>query len=103
MSEEPREQAARPKRRRVKVGTVHSLSGDRTIHVVVNNLVKHPMYGKYIARRTKLAVHDPQSAAKRDDVVEIAPCRRVSKTKSWRLVRIVRRGEPTAPVPGQEE
>jgi len=89
------------KARRGKTGTVASVGGDKTIHVIVNNLVRHSMYGKYIRRRTKLAVHDPQNAAKQDDVVEIAPCRRMSKTKSWRLVRIVRRSD--APLPAIEQ
>jgi small subunit ribosomal protein S17 len=82
---------------RAKTGTVASVGGDKTIHVIVNNLVKHPMYGKYIRRRTRLAVHDPQNAAKLNDVVEIVPCRRMSKTKSWRLARIVRRREGSLP------
>lgn len=83
--------------RRGKIGTVSSISGEKTIHVIINNLVKHPMYGKYIRRRTKLAVHDPQSAAKLGDVVEIVPCRRISKSKSWRLGRIVRQSEGPMP------
>jgi small subunit ribosomal protein S17 len=90
------------KRQRSRVGTVGSLSGSKTIHVVVNNLVKHPMYGKYIRRRTKLAVHDPRSEADVGDVVEIVPCRRVSKTKSWRLVRVVRRSDAGAAPAGRE-
>ena len=88
---------------RARVGTVTGLSGDKTIRVEVNNLVMHPIYGKYIRRRTKLAVHDPGNAAKLQDVVEVAPCRRVSKTKAWRLVRIVRRGEAIGPVSEQKE
>jgi len=84
---------------RTRTGTVSSVGGDKTIHVVANNLVKHPMYGKYVRRRTKLAVHDPGNVAQLGDVVEIIPCRRVSKSKSWRLVRIVRRSDGTLPVP----
>ena len=89
--------------RRARTGTVSSVGGDKTIHVIVNNLVKHPMYGKYVRRRTKLAVHDPANEAQLDDLVEVIPCRRMSKTKSWRLMRIVRRSDNTPPVPGAVE
>jgi len=72
-------------------GTVCSVSGDKTIHVIIDNLVRHPRYGKYVHRRTKLAVHDPKNQAAVGDLVQVTPCRPISKTKSWRLVRIVRR------------
>ncbi len=75
---------------RALVGTVRSISGTKTINVVVGRLVKHPMYGKYVRRRGKLAVHDPRGLAAVGDLVEIVPCRRLSKTKSWRLVRVTR-------------
>ena len=74
-----------------RVGTVSSRSGEKTVSVVVDNLVKHERYGKFIRRRTKLAVHDADNVANAGDVVEIAPCRRLSKSKSWRLLRVVRR------------
>jgi len=71
-------------------GTVVSAAGNKTIQVEVQNLVKHPMYGKYIRRRTKLAVHDPENAAGVGDTVEIVSCRRLSKNKNHRLTRVVR-------------
>jgi len=52
--------------------------------------VKHPKYGKYIRRRTKLYAHDEENLAKIGDQVEIMECRPISKTKHWRLVRVVR-------------
>lgn len=73
-----------------RTGTVAAISGDKSIGVIIDNLVKHPLYGKYIRRRTKLSVHDPSNAASVGDVVEVIPCRRISKRKSWRLVRVVR-------------
>lgn len=82
----------RSKPKRALVGTVRSISGAKTINVVVDRLVKHPMYGKYVRRRGKLAVHDPRGVAAVGDLVEIVPCRRLSKTKSWRLVRVARSG-----------
>jgi small subunit ribosomal protein S17 len=88
-----------------RTGIVTSKSTAKTIHVTVNAVVKHPQYGKYVRKRTKLAVHDPENKAAEGDLVEIAPCRRVSKTKSWRLVRIVRAGfvpeSPTTADKGQ--
>jgi len=74
---------------RRRTGVVTSTGGDKTIRVAVNALVKHRRYGKYMRRRTKLAVHDPSNAAGPGDTVEISECRPISKTKSWRLVRIV--------------
>ena len=53
--------------------------------------VKDPKYGKYIKRRTKIGVHDEQNQSGVGDVVEIAECRPRSKTKSWRLVKVVER------------
>ncbi len=70
-------------------GKVVTRSGDKSIRVQIEYLVKHPMYGKYIRRRTKLGVHDPHNLAQVGDTVDIAECRPLSKTKSWRLVRIV--------------
>ncbi len=70
-----------------------SAKGEKTILVQISSMVKHPVYGKYIKQRTKLAAHDPLNDAKVGDVVDIGLCRRMSKTKSWRLVRIVRRGD----------
>ncbi|NLW87669.1 MAG: 30S ribosomal protein S17 [Planctomycetes bacterium] len=76
-----------------RTGVVTSKSADKTIQVSVNFLVKHPTYGKYVRQRTKLAVHDPENTAKEGDNVEIVPCRRSSKSKSWRLSRVVRRAD----------
>jgi small subunit ribosomal protein S17 len=72
-------------------GMVISHSGDKSIKVAIDFKVKHPKYGKYIKRRTKLGVHDEHNQAGLGDVVEVAECRPYSKTKSWRLVRVVER------------
>ena len=84
------QQSAKPKAQYLRMGVVRSVSGDKTISVIVNVKVKHPRYGKYVQRRTKLAVHDPSGQAGVGDVVEITTCRPVSMSKAWRLVRIVR-------------
>ena len=102
MESEAKPQQRAPKAIRSRTGIVRSTGGHQTIHVVIENLVKHPTYGKYMRRRTKLAAHDPGSSAQVGDTVEIAPCRRLSKTKSWRLVRIIRRGQAPAVTGGSE-
>jgi len=68
---------------------VESDARDKTRTVSISYSVKHPKYGKYIRRRTKLHVHDERNESKRGDRVEIAECRPVSKTKNWILVRVV--------------
>lgn len=77
--------------RKVRVGVVASSKADKTIKVVCNFSVKHRKYGKYMNRRQTFQVHDPQNEAKDGDRVEIMECRPISKSKSWRLVRVVQR------------
>ena len=72
-------------------GIVLSNSGEKTVKVVINYKVKHPKYGKYVRRRTRLAVHDEHNQSKVGDVVEISECRPRSKTKNFRLVRVVQK------------
>jgi len=76
-----------------KTGRVGKISGNKTISVDVDNLTKHPLYHKYVHKRTRLAVHDPENTAAVGDLVEIAPCRPISKNKTWRLMRIIRHDE----------
>ncbi|MBM4102677.1 MAG: 30S ribosomal protein S17 [Planctomycetes bacterium] len=66
-------------------------SGDQTVKVQIDYLMRHPKYGKYMRRRTRLSVHDPKNIAAKGDTVEIAECRPISKTKNWRLVSIVQK------------
>jgi small subunit ribosomal protein S17 len=79
------------KRQERATGVVVTSGGFRTCSVAINNMVRHPLYGKYIKRRTKLAVHDPMNEAAVGDTVEVSPCRPISKTKRWRLIRIVKK------------
>jgi len=72
---------------------VVSKSGDKSVTVAIDYKVKHPKYGKYMRRRTKLAVHDEHNQSDVGDVVEIAQCRPLSKRKSWRLLKIVQKVE----------
>lgn len=71
------------------VGVVTSDKRDKTRTVEVNYSVKHEKYGKYIRRSTKYQVHDEANAAKLGDTVEIAACRPMSKTKTFRLVKVL--------------
>lgn len=72
-----------------RVGVVESDKRHQTRKVVVNYMSQHPKYGKYIRQRTVLQVHDEANTSKTGDIVEVAPCRPVSKTKNWMLVRVV--------------
>jgi small subunit ribosomal protein S17 len=74
-------------------GRVTSNKMDKTITVVVERLVKHPVYGKYIRRTTKLHAHDEQNECHEGDWVAIKQCRPLSKTKSWMLVSVVNRAQ----------
>ena len=78
---------------RLLTGKVTSTRMDKTIAVSIERLVKHPTYGKYIRRTTKLLAHDETNDAAEGDVVSIKPCRPMSKRKSWVLVRVVERAQ----------
>ena len=84
----------KPRRpRKSQVGRVASAKMDKTITVVVERLVRHPMYEKYVKRRSRLHAHDENNEAGVGDVVEVMATRPLSKTKRWRLVRVVRKAE----------
>jgi small subunit ribosomal protein S17 len=76
---------------RLLTGKVVSNKMDKTVAVSIERLVKHPMYGKYIRRTTKLLAHDENNECKEGDTVSIKPCRPMSRRKSWVLVRVVER------------
>ena len=78
--------------RRSAVGVVTSDKMNKTRRVEIPRLVKHPRYGKYIKRRTICHVHDEQNQSHIGDTVEIMETRPLSKTKHWRLVRVVTKG-----------
>jgi small subunit ribosomal protein S17 len=76
---------------KTKRAVVIGKSSDKTVKVQIDYLMKHPKYGKYLRRRTRLSVHDPENQAATGDLVEITECRPISKTKSWRLVNIIQK------------
>ena len=77
----------------IKVGLVTNHKRDKTRTVTVSYQVRHPKYGKYLKRCTRYHVHDSDNTSRSGDMVEIVNCRPISKTKRWRLVRVVKRGE----------
>ena len=74
---------------RIKIGVVTSDKQDKTRTVSVAYQQRHPKYNKYLKRRQKFHVHDEANKSREGDRVEIAPCRPFSKSKSWRLIRVV--------------
>ena len=74
---------------RTLTGSVTSNAMDKTATVMIERRIKHPVYGKYITRSTKLHVHDENNECNKGDVVVIEQCRPISKTKSWNLVEVV--------------
>ncbi len=80
-------------RRQRKIGVVTSAKMQKSIVVSVERLVKHPLYKKYIKRRSKFMAHDERNEAREGDVVLIEETRPLSKRKRWRLVKIVERAK----------
>jgi small subunit ribosomal protein S17 len=74
-----------------KVGRVVSNKADKTVTVKLERQVKHALYGKYIKRSSKVHAHDEENNCSEGDLVKIAQCRPVSKTKSWQVVEILER------------
>ena len=79
------------KGQRTIIGRVVSDKMDKTVSVAVERLIKHPMYGKYIRRTTKVLAHDANNECKPGDSVTIAECKPISKNKSWAVVDVVER------------
>src|ERR1700730_18743896 len=85
-------------KRLVKVGVVTSDKMNKPRRVEIPRLVKHPRYGKYIRRRTICHVHDEQNESHRGDTVEIMETRPLSKTKHWRLGRVMTKAPGAVPL-----
>ena len=80
-----------PKTRLTREGVVDRARTDKTRRVVIEFLTRHPKYGKFIKRRTTLAVHDEKNVSNLGDTVEVMPCRPMSRTKRWKVVRVVQK------------
>jgi small subunit ribosomal protein S17 len=74
---------------RTTTGRVVSNKMDKTITVLVERVVKHPVYGKYIKRSTKMMAHDEQNICQEGDLVSITSCRPISKNKTFKLVQVL--------------
>ena len=81
------------KGKRTLVGEVTSNKMDKTITVMVERRVMHPLYKKYVRRSSKLHAHDENNECNAGDVVSIEQCRPLSKSKSWQLHKIIERAQ----------
>ena len=90
---ESTETAPRVNRRRVKQGRVASDKMDKTIVVVTETRVPHPVYRKVVRQSTRFKAHDEKNDAKTGDLVRIQECRPMSRDKRWRLVEILERAK----------
>ena len=79
--------------RKTRIGVVVSNKMDKTIVVKLSTRVRHPLYGKFITRTSKIKAHDEENACGIGDTVEVMECRPLSKDKRWRLVRIVEKAK----------
>ncbi|MEL7065562.1 MAG: 30S ribosomal protein S17 [Bacteroidota bacterium] len=80
-------------RRKERVGKIVSNKGDKTVVVLAERKVKHPVYGKFIRMSTKFMAHDEKNECNPGDVVKIMETRPLSKNKRWRLVQILERAQ----------
>jgi small subunit ribosomal protein S17 len=74
---------------RIQTGSVVSDKMDKSAVVLIERKVKHPIYGKFMKKSTKFHIHDEDNECGVGDTVQIAECRPISKTKSWKLVKVV--------------
>jgi len=74
---------------RIQTGSVVSDRMDKSATVLIERKVKHPIYGKFVKKSTKLHIHDENNECGMGDTVQISECRPMSKTKSWTLVKVV--------------
>ena len=93
MSDQQVEQGAQKPRseRKTARGVVMSNKMDKTLVVQVNRKVRHPVYEKFVSKRTKLYAHDEKGEASLGDIVEVVQTRPMSKLKRWRLLRIIQK------------
>lgn len=82
-----------PSSARSIIGRVSSNRMDKTITVIIERIERHPLYGKYVRRRTKLHAHDENNECQIGDTVLLEQCRPLSKTKFWRLIQVVEKAQ----------
>jgi small subunit ribosomal protein S17 len=86
-------EAPKAKNKRQLTGRVVSDKMDKTVTVLVERRVKHPLYGKVVTRSNKYHAHDENNEYKAGDLVEIEACRKLAKTKAWRVKRLIEKGK----------
>jgi small subunit ribosomal protein S17 len=79
--------------RKIRIGVVSSDIRDKTVAVDVERLVRHPLFGRVIRKRARLVAHDENNEARIGDKVEVMETRPLSKTKRWRLTRIIEKAK----------
>jgi len=79
--------------RKQKVGVVSSSKMDKSITVLVQRRLRHPIYGKFVKKTKKFMAHDETNDCKEGDTVRIMECRPLSKSKRWRLVEVLERAK----------
>ena len=79
--------------KRTQTGRIVSNKMDKSVTVLLERQIKHPLYGKYIKRSTKVRAHDEDNSCNEGDKVMIAECRPLSKSKSWRVIEILERAQ----------
>ena len=77
-----------------QIGRITSDKMDKTVTVLVEHKVKHPLYGKVMTRSRKYHAHDEANEYKQGDLVEIEACRKLAKTKAWRVKRLIEKAKP---------
>ena len=75
--------------KRTLQGVVTSSAGDKSATIMIERRIKHPIYGKFIKRSTKIRLHDEANECNKGDTILIEECRPMSRTKSWKLVKVV--------------
>jgi small subunit ribosomal protein S17 len=96
MSEQTTQTQAAPARAKLiqtQIGRVVSDKMNKTVTVLVEHKVKHPLYGKMLTRSKKYHAHDENNEYKQGDLVEIEACRKLAKTKAWRVKRLVEKAK----------
>ncbi len=81
------------RKQRSVVGRVVSNKMNKTVTVSLERLVKHPLYGKYVRRSSKVHAHDPDNSCNEGDTVRIEQTRPISKTKAWQVIEVVERAQ----------
>ena len=79
--------------RKERIGVVTSNKMEKSIVVIVERKVKHPLYGKFVKKATKFIAHDQENTCNEGDIVKIMETRKMSKNKNWRLVDIIERAK----------